>query len=251
MCVFFLTKFSGNSWRQEFRLSCCPAIVRRTVCKIIIIIITICITESVKKSPAFETNDFFPYSRRLCTRRWERHWPRRQCAGEYKNLCFCPNLTMDGYDKVMAPFVKRWRDKQRPYEIATNPYTKAKTLQNYELLSRRMQELQQTVTTMKTELGKLFEWVKRLRRVYSRPCQNNSRSLKRPKSQKQRTFHRVYLHVFDDYPAQIDRRALYTPVFIAPAGRSFVDSRWSDTRVIIVVKIRMRSKMCRIVFVDF
>lgn len=64
---------------------------------------------------------------------------------------------MDGYDKVMAPYVKRWRDKQRPFEIAPNPYTKAKTLQNYELLSRRMQELQQTVTTMKTELGKLFE----------------------------------------------------------------------------------------------
>lgn len=64
---------------------------------------------------------------------------------------------MDGYYKVMAPFIKHLKRKQKSSEAIQNPYTKGKEVRYYESLARHMQELKQTMMTMNNGFLKLTE----------------------------------------------------------------------------------------------
>ncbi|XP_003243462.1 uncharacterized protein LOC100569418 [Acyrthosiphon pisum] len=78
-------------------------------------------------------------------------------CGMQKNSCSCPNRFMESYHKVMAPFMKHLRRKQNSIEPPQNPYTKAKLVQHYELLSKHMQVLKLTIVTMNNEFLTLTE----------------------------------------------------------------------------------------------
>lgn len=64
---------------------------------------------------------------------------------------------MESYHKVMAPFMKHLKRKQKSIEPPQNPYIKAKLVQQYELLSKHMQLLKLTIVTMNNEFLTLTE----------------------------------------------------------------------------------------------
>jgi len=64
---------------------------------------------------------------------------------------------MDSYHKVMAPFMMHLKRKHKSIEAPQNPFTKAKVVQYYELLSKHMQELKLTISAMDNELRILTE----------------------------------------------------------------------------------------------
>lgn len=53
--------------------------------------------------------------------------------------------------------MKHLKRKHKSLEAPQNPYTKAKVVQYYELLSKRMQELKLTIVAMNNEFVKLTE----------------------------------------------------------------------------------------------
>jgi len=64
---------------------------------------------------------------------------------------------MESYHKVMAPFMKQLKRKPKSIEPPQNPYTKAKVVQYYELLSKHMQALKLTIVSMNNEFLTMTE----------------------------------------------------------------------------------------------
>ncbi|XP_015376266.1 PREDICTED: uncharacterized protein LOC107170615 [Diuraphis noxia] len=90
-----------------------------------------------------------------------------------KNSCSCPNRFMESYHKVMAPFMKQLKRKQNSIEPPQNPYTKAKVVQYYELLSRHMQALKLTIVSMNNEFLTITEKYNKLYEQYIRDQNQN------------------------------------------------------------------------------
>ncbi|XP_050527604.1 uncharacterized protein LOC126897783 [Daktulosphaira vitifoliae] len=97
-------------------------------------------------------------------------WSVRQSDGYDNNIvcshekisCNCSARPMESYQKVMAPYVKKFIQKQKLH-VDQNPFIKEKTVQHYELLSKRVQELKQTMIATNIEL---LEQTKRYSKLY-------------------------------------------------------------------------------------
>ncbi|XP_060844650.1 uncharacterized protein LOC132924385 [Rhopalosiphum padi] len=93
---------------------------------------------------------------------------------QQKSSCSCPNRSMDSYHKVMAPFMIHLKRKHKSIEAPQNPYTKAKVVQYYELLSKHMQELKLTIGAMDNELRTLTE---KYNKLYDQHIRDQNKNL--------------------------------------------------------------------------
>ncbi|CAH1732705.1 unnamed protein product [Aphis gossypii] len=95
-------------------------------------------------------------------------------GGQQKSSCSCPNRSMDSYHKVMAPFMMHLKRKHKSIEAPQNPFTKAKVVQYYELLSKHTQELKLTISAMDNELRMLTE---KYNKLYDQHIRNQNKNL--------------------------------------------------------------------------
>ncbi|XP_025421176.1 uncharacterized protein LOC112691235, partial [Sipha flava] len=89
------------------------------------------------------------------------------------NTCSCPTRFGDSYNKVMAPFIKNLKSKNKISEMVPNPYTKAKNVLHYESLSRHMQQLQLNICAMNNKFLQLTEKYTKLYQQHVRNENNN------------------------------------------------------------------------------
>ncbi|XP_050439124.1 uncharacterized protein LOC126844767 [Adelges cooleyi] len=93
---------------------------------------------------------------------------KSNCAHN-KSSCNCSTRFMDSYQQVMGPYIKQhFKRKQKSLDKVNNPYVKEKTVQHFETLSQRIQELKLTMMSMTAECVTLTKKYSKLYEQYSR-----------------------------------------------------------------------------------